>query len=85
MSGLTSTMKCERRDCYGVTERRRKILTALKLRGFDTTANLATEFGVSERTIRRDIEALALYEPIYTKSGRYYGGIFLVTTDFHKS
>ena len=40
--------------------------------------NLASEFGVSDRTIRRDIETLSLTEPIYTQSGRYGGGVYIV-------
>lgn len=39
---------------------------------------LAAEFGVSERTIRRDIENLSLNEPIYTQPGRYNGGVYVV-------
>lgn len=41
-------------------------------------ANLAFELGVFERTVRRDIEALTLTEPIYTQAGRYGGGIYVV-------
>ena len=41
-------------------------------------AELAGEFQVSERTIRRDIEILSLSEPIYTKGGRYGGGIYVM-------
>lgn len=58
-------------------ERRKAIFKALCRRRQDTTENLASEFGVSERTIRRDIEALCDGEPIFTMTGRH-GGIFLV-------
>ena len=49
-----------------------------------TIKSLADEFGVSERTIRRDIEELSLIEPIYTQTGRYDGGVYIssnYTTD----
>lgn len=44
----------------------------------ETIVNLADEFGVSKRTIRRDIDALCTIMPIYIKSGRYDGGIYVV-------
>ena len=47
-------------------------------RQHETISNLAFEFGVSERTIRRDIEILSLTEPIYTKTGRYGGGVYIL-------
>lgn len=37
-------------------ERRAAIFDALCIRRQDTVENLASEFGVSEKTIRRDIE-----------------------------
>lgn len=60
-------------------ERQNAILRVLKLRRFDTVYNLSIEFGVSEKTIRRDIETLSLSEPIYTKPGRFGGGIYILT------
>lgn len=62
-----------------VTERRNEIMKKLCRRRSDTIANLATELGVSERTVRRDIERLSASYPIYTQSGRA-GGIFVVGT-----
>ena len=62
----------------GTAERRNAILRALCRRRHETISNLAFEFGVSERTIRRDIEMLSLTEPIYTQTGRYAGGIYIV-------
>ena len=62
----------------GSTERRNEILRRLCRRGRDTIANLAAEFGVSERTIRRDIDALSSTEPIYTQTGIYIGGIYIM-------
>lgn len=41
----------------------------------ETIPNLAAELGVSERTIRRDIEMLTLRYPIETVCGRYGGGV----------
>lgn len=57
-------------------ERRSEILKILCRRRHETIRNLALEFGVSERTIRRDIEALSLSKPIDTCTGRY-GGVYL--------
>ena len=65
----------------GITERRAALLTVLCRRRHETIANLASEFGVSARTIRRDIDALSLDMPIYTQTGRYGGGIY-VTENF---
>lgn len=61
----------------GTAERRGAILKALCRRRYETINNLATEFGVSERTIRRDVEVLSYSEPIYTQPGRH-GGIYVV-------
>ena len=41
----------------------------------ETISNLAAELGVSERTVRRDIEMLTLRYPIETGCGRYGGGV----------
>ena len=60
-----------------VTERRNSILKALCRRRYETISNLAAEFDVSERTIRRDIDALSCTEPIYTQPGRS-GGVYVV-------
>jgi len=60
------------------TERQFKILIALSQRRHDSISNLAFEFGVSERTIRRDIDTLCHIAPIYTKTGRYPGGVYVV-------
>lgn len=62
----------------GAAERRAELLRVLCRRRHDTVENLASEFGVSERTIRRDIEALSVTAPIYTKSGRYVGGVYIM-------
>lgn len=62
----------------GTAERRSEILRALCRRRHETISNLAEEFGVSTRTILRDIEALSITEPIYTQCGRYGGGVFVM-------
>lgn len=62
----------------GTSERRNAILKALCRRRYETIANLAAEFEVSERTIRRDIEILSYTEPIYTQTGRHAGGVYVV-------
>ncbi|MCI8611811.1 MAG: DeoR family transcriptional regulator [Clostridiales bacterium] len=62
----------------GTAERRRMIMRVLCRRGHETISNLAVEFGVSERTIRRDIETLSLSEPVYTQQRRYGGGVYVM-------
>ena len=62
----------------GTTERRHEIMKILCRRRHETISNLASEFGVSCRTIQRDIETLSITEPIYTLSGRYCGGVYVV-------
>ncbi len=61
-----------------VAERRKAIMIILCKRRFETVSNLAYEFNVNERTIRRDINALSLREPIYTRQGRYDGGVYII-------
>ncbi len=60
-----------------VNERRQAIWHLLCQRRRDTIRNLATEFGVSPRTIRYDVEALTLSYPLETVRGRYGGGVKL--------
>lgn len=57
-------------------ERRQSILEALCDRRYDTVVNLATEFGVSDRTIRNDILVLSCSYPVYTVQGNG-GGVFV--------
>ena len=59
------------------SERQERIKSALLARREDTAANLAAEFGVTERTIYRDIGELVLSLPVETVRGRYGGGIRL--------
>ena len=64
----------------GTAERRTEIMRVLCRRRHETISNLAEEFGVSTRTILRDVEVLSVTEPIYTQCGRY-GGVY-VTDDY---
>ena len=62
----------------GTAERRYKIMKILCRRRYETIRNLASEFGVSRRTVQRDIEVLSGTEPIYTQFGKYGGGVYVV-------
>ncbi len=57
-------------------ERRHELLQVLCTRRYDKICNLAHEFGVSERTIMRDVQELSLTYPIYTKQGTD-GGVYV--------
>lgn len=57
------------------SERKDAIINILCVRRFETTANLAQELEVSERTISRDLVALSYSYPIETVRGRHGGGI----------
>lgn len=59
----------------GPNERRMEIMETLCHRRQETMENLATEFGVSIRTIRNDIDYLSLSYPLETVRGRYGGGV----------
>ncbi len=61
----------------GTAERRVALLTLLCKRRRDIIRNLAFEFGVSDRTIRTDIEILSRAFPIYTVPG-CGGGVFIM-------
>ena len=56
-------------------ERRQQILELLCQRRKDTMPNLAADLGLSERTIRRDVEILTRSYPLETVCGRYGGGV----------
>ncbi len=56
-------------------ERRREILHHLSLTGQETMENLSTMFGVSVRTIFRDIEQLSVSNRIRCVRGRHGGGV----------
>ena len=56
-------------------ERRQELLEVLCRRRHDTCENLAHEFDVSERTIRRDIAVLMCSYPVETVIGGHGGGV----------
>jgi predicted DNA-binding transcriptional regulator YafY len=59
----------EVRNVRSALDRRQEILEALSDRRSETVQNLATEFGVSVRTIKYDLEILSCSAPIYTVQG----------------
>lgn len=67
-----------------LSERQNAIMDILRRERHTTTARLAAEFDVTERTIRNDITALSLSLPILTVRGRYGGGVKLADW-FHPS
>lgn len=62
----------------GTADRRYEIIKTLCRCRYETIHNLASKFGVSDRTIQRDIEVLSRTEPIYTQFGKYGGGVYIV-------
>ena len=62
----------------GAAERRHEIMKILCRCRYETINNLAAGFGVSPRTIQRDIEILSRTEPIFTQCGKYGGGVYVV-------
>ena len=62
----------------GTVERRIEIIKYLCRKRYAKIKNIVEEFGTCERTVRRDIESLSLFVPLYVKTGRYYGGVYVV-------
>lgn len=62
----------------GTAERRLKLIKLLCQRRHETIINLSKEFNVSVRTIQRDIDEISDMLPIYVKTGRYNGGVYVV-------
>ncbi len=60
------------------SERRFQIIWLLCRRRHETMKNMSREFGVSVRTIRRDINIIGNTIPIYIQYGRYNGGVYLM-------
>lgn len=58
--------------------RRFGIIWILCRKRHETLVNLSQEFGVSVRTIQRDINVIGNKVPIYIKSGRYEGGVYIM-------
>lgn len=62
-------------DWITTIERREKIIKYICMKRNVTMQSLAEEFGVTIRTIRRDIEHLSLSYPLENLRGRYDGGV----------
>ncbi len=64
----------------GTSERRLEILKYLCQKRYATMRELAELFGVSIKTIQRDISALEgiFHLPIIVKQGRHNGGIYVI-------
>lgn len=54
-----------------------EIIKILCRRRKERMCNLAAEFGVSIKTIQRDIDEIGFLIPIRVKRGRYYGGVYI--------
>lgn len=74
MSYLISKMNLEKakggENMKSATERRQLVLEAISDRRLVKMADLAAEFGVDERTIRRDVQYLSCSYPIITENWR---------------
>lgn len=66
----------------GTAERRLSIYRYLCRKRHATIPELAAEFGVSTKTIQRDINVVeySLHLPLITKAGKYGGGIYVLDT-----
>lgn len=62
----------------GTTERIFEIMKYLCKVRYATMSELADMFGVSVRTIKRDIDELGYLIPLETKTGRYGGGVYVM-------
>ena len=58
-------------------ERRQALLEVMCERRFDKIENLAFQFGVHRNTIVNDVLELSLSYPIFTKTGRHDGGVYV--------
>lgn len=61
----------------GTVERRFEIMKYLCRVRHATMPSLAQQFGVSVRTIKRDIDELTFIIPLYSMAGRYGGGVYI--------
>lgn len=63
----------------GTSERRIEIIKYLCRKRHVTVSNISKKFGVSVRTIHRDIDYLSgtMMIPIYCQSGKYEGGVYI--------
>ena len=63
------------------TERRAEIIRILTARRSDTMGRLATDLGVTTRTIRADVSALMVDHPLETRRGN--GGYVKIADWYH--
>ncbi len=61
----------------GTAQRRLEIMKQLCRERHITMTALAKQYGVSVRTIQRDIFELTFMMPIYVKTGKYDGGVYV--------
>ena len=61
----------------GTAERRLEIMKQLCRKRHVTMPTLAKQYNVSVRTIQRDIFELTFMMPIYVKTGKYDGGVYV--------
>ena len=63
----------------GTSERRIETIKYLCRKRRATMAEISKEFGVSVRTVQRDIDYLSgtMMIPIYCQSGKYEGGVYI--------
>ena len=61
----------------GTAERRIEMMKLLCKKRHMTMPDLAQELNVSIRTIKRDIDELTFMIPIYIRTGRYDGGVYV--------
>lgn len=62
------------------TERKLNIIKFLFSSRYATMKNIAEQFNVSVRTVQRDIDEISLFVPIYVKTGRYDGGVYVLNS-----
>lgn len=62
------------------TERKLNIIKFLFSSRHTTMKNIAENFNVSVRTVQRDIDEISLFVPIYVKTGRYEGGVYVLNS-----
>ncbi len=63
----------------GTSERRIETIKYLCRKKHATMAEISKEFGVSVRTVKRDIDYLSgvMMIPIYCQAGKYEGGVYI--------
>mgnify|MGYP003311562703 CR=1 FL=1 len=62
----------------GTSERRLEMMKYLCRKRHATMSELSREFGVSVRTVQRDIFELGFTMPLEVRAGRYDGGVYVI-------